>query len=155
MNFEEDNSWLNDPILKTHFKSFSEIFYDNCENQSVRDRIAFMSLENEGVYNREALQSDRNIRKFGYAQYQYANELDDHILHTNSIDSNYHLKDKTDGTCGDSQWLSYMIKNKNEDKIRASIKYPNYSIGELVVSKLRFKQAMKLEELIYKTLILY
>ena len=149
-SFEHENdSWLKIQELEKHLKSFTEIYYNQCENQSVRDKTTFFSLENEAVYNRENIQNSSLIKKFGYAQYESYNEYENEIVFKNSFDNEtFHLRDKTDSTCNNMR--NYIIKEKDQAvKCRVLEKYPDYSIGELVVSKLRFNQLVELEKLLY------
>lgn len=145
----EDSIWLNLPSMKNHFKSFSEVFYDQSENRSVRDCIKELSVEYEVAFNLEALMSDRKIREFGFAQYSSANETNDRIMRTNSNNQNYNLKLKQDCTANSECLRRYVIKHENEEKRSLSSKYPNHFIGELVASKIRFNKLMKLTKLIY------
>jgi len=152
-SFDNDNdkSWLKLPHVENHLKSFSEVYFSQCENQSLKSKIMFMSIENECMYNQEALLNDPFIKNVGMAVYSGANERISDIIKQSSFNNKYALKAKYDCSCSTSHKSKYRIKleNWNESKPILSTEYANHEINELVISKQRYKKLLEIEDRLY------
>ena len=144
------NGWITEKFAQDHLKSYFEILYCESLARSRKDKVKFVSFENECGYNLQAGLDSSVLRKYGLAHFRGANETIDDIRQSNFInEDNIHIKSKYDCTCSSEHLDHYMVKDIDQEAQPISRKYPTHQLGELVVSKLPWNEAIKCQELIF------
>jgi len=152
LEIDNEDSWIS--ILKEnygydHFKSFSEIYYNQTENQSLSQDIKFGSIEFECAINSNFLVS-RECRSLGYADFNGCTSSFDGSLSYPNSQGKYKIQKKGDCTCDNSCENNFYVKLQNEEKQLLRSRKPDHEITELIISKVRFNELMKITKLFYE-----
>ena len=139
---------LENNIGYDHFDSFNQVYYFQSNKRNFTQRIKFGSIEFECAINRDFLRS-RYLRSLGFADYgNSCCEMDYNNSHTNS-QGKYKIQSKRDGSISDDEDYFY-VKLKNEDRVKLLDRFPNHFCRELVISKVRFNELMRIAKSFYE-----